>query len=214
MFSWILEHLGGPMVLIFLGAILGATGALWASIEQGKAQKEIKEKNEEIGRLNQQIASTITGGDSFCYVALNLPEEERNSAIMMLVHEGKYPLYDVHVRIVDVHKFDLIKDKRPLFVEDIQKNETNVNVGNLAPSQARMLYSAWPLPITGKARYNIFISARNGFVTELVRLNKVEGKWRAAYKVDSDERSNKGTLYEKIDPLYPRDKEGHVDWKD
>ncbi len=33
MFSWVLEHLGGPMVLIFLGAVLGAAGGLWASIE-------------------------------------------------------------------------------------------------------------------------------------------------------------------------------------
>ncbi|MGD0627079.1 MAG: hypothetical protein ABSB32_20525 [Thermodesulfobacteriota bacterium] len=262
MFSWLTEHLGGPMVLIFLGAIIvatgglwaaieqskaqrkhkqkreeiarlnqhtaytlmvmiflgaiiGAGGGLWAAIEQSKAQKELNKKNEEIARLNQQIASSVTGGESFCYITFPLSDERNNySSLIFVTNEGQFPVYDVSLRIVDLDRIDLIDQKRPgtITFEDVwSTNVFTKTVGNLGPSQSQMLGN-WTLPKVDKARYNIFIAARNGFVTEFVRLARVEGKWKAAYKVEASHGRKPGILLEKIDPIYPRNKQGNIDW--
>ena len=213
MFTWISNNIGGPAILIFIGALISATGAIWAARQQIASERELKQKNEEITELSKQISYSITGGDSFCYLAFQLPENcSNNNAMAVIVHKGEYPLYDVGIRIVDLAKFArYVKGKEKLSFEDTQKAEKSIKIGNISPSQATFL-GKWSLPQANDANYNVFISARNGFFTELIRIKCIDDKWVSAYKVDTGPGKETKLLYEKIHEDFPKNKEGKIDW--
>ncbi len=212
MISWFSNHFGGPAVLIFIGILISAAGALWAEKQKSGSERELKQKNEEIGKLSRKIAYSVTGGDSFCYLAFSLPDDGSINAMLTAVHKGEFPLYDVSVRIVDLDKFDKhIKEQAKLTLGGIQKVQTNINIGNIPALQAVTL-GPWALSQSGEVRYNIFISARNGFITELVRLKRINEKWVSAYKVEAGPGHEPGVLYEKIDPDFPKNEDGNVNW--
>src|SRR5262245_49338891 len=109
--SRLTEYLSLPMILLLLGAILSAAGAFIATYKQNreKAQSaiqraqfesELRAKSDEIAELNRTIAKSITGGDSYCY--LRLANLHSQGALLNLIHQGKYPLYDISIRIVDL----------------------------------------------------------------------------------------------------------------
>ena len=58
-----------PTIVIFIGGIISACGAVWASGEQNQDAKRLEKKNDEIIALNEIVNSTLTGGDSFCYLS-------------------------------------------------------------------------------------------------------------------------------------------------
>jgi len=94
----LVDSIGGPTILVFIGGIIAAIGAVWASYDQNETNKKLDQKNEEIRRLNRETANAVTGGDSFCYIMplANLP------GTVSVVQKGRFPLYDVSVRIVNL----------------------------------------------------------------------------------------------------------------
>lgn len=208
MFEWFSQHIGGPTVMIFIGAIISAAGVLWASIEKTKLEMDSKEKSLEISELNKQIAMSITGGDSFCYIGHPLDGSQGNKLHAAIVHKGKYPLYDVNLRIVDLEKTDSFQKQGLSFPEAVNKSQTIVNVGNISPNFAMILDT---IDLTGltRVRYNVFIVARNDLVTQNIRLQNINGTWKGAMKVRRDGK----TILENIDPNYPRNSQGEIDWE-
>jgi gas vesicle protein len=65
-----LRHLG-PASVIFIGVIISALGALWAARQQAKSAEALRNKSDEIAALNREIAQSIIGGDSFCYLSVS-----------------------------------------------------------------------------------------------------------------------------------------------
>ena len=174
-------------------------------------KKSIEEINAAVSNARKEMVATITGGDSFCYIAFGSLSSS-NVAFLTLVQQGQYPLYDISIRIVDLDRVDeLRKDKKYSYFDALEKATVHKKVGNLAPSAARW-FGEWNLPAKGQARYNIFINARNGFVTELARLKFIDGKWTSAYQVKRELEGKTMLLYEKVDSGYPLNVEGEVDW--
>ena len=56
-----------PAIVVAFGALAVTFGGFWASFRQSNFNIELREKNEEIARLQRENASLITGGDSFAY---------------------------------------------------------------------------------------------------------------------------------------------------
>jgi hypothetical protein len=204
------DHSGGAAIVIFVGVFVTAGGALWGSIQQTQSERLLRLRSDEIAELNRTIAASVTGGDSFCYLALSLGDEAANSPLLAVVHQGNYPLYDVQIRVVDLEKFDLIKDH--LTLEAMTQTETVLNMGNLSPNQAAMI-GTWQLPNADQQRYNIFIHARNGFVTQMIRLRRVEGRWKSATKVTRGFGEQEAALFERVDAEFPRGEGGEVQWE-
>jgi len=201
--------------LMFIAALIGAAGALWAAREQTVSERELKKKNEEIVELSRQIAYSLTGGNSYCYLVFSL-HPESPLARLNIVHAGQFPLYDVSVRIVDLDKFEtVVKSKARsnyrLTYADLEEAQQAFTIGNVKPGQAGDL-GDWPMPKSREARYNVFFSARNGLFEECVRIKRIDGKWVSAYRVERRQGDKLETLYEKIDPTFPRDKDGKVSW--
>ena len=104
MFTWISNNIGGPAIVIFIGVLITAAGALWAAMQQTASEQTLRQKNEEIVELNRKISHSITGGDSYCYFLIGRPGKNLNIADLMLRKKGEYPVYDISVRIDDVEK--------------------------------------------------------------------------------------------------------------
>ena len=52
-----------------------------------KAQQDLRIKSEEIAQLNKQTTDSITGGDSFCYLAFSYLDEASDSSKLVLIHK-------------------------------------------------------------------------------------------------------------------------------
>ncbi|HLA38048.1 MAG TPA: hypothetical protein VJZ02_06255 [Candidatus Brocadiales bacterium] len=210
--SWLTEYISPPVV-IFIGAIIAATGAMWASSKQAQFERELRAKSDEIADLNRTIVASVTGGDSFCYLVFSLGDGTTNMPPLVLVHQGKYPLYDVGIRIVDLEKFDRVKGEA-FTLDRMDKTDTLFSIGSVSPGQTCIINRGCQLPNADQQRYNIFISARNGFVNQLTRLQRVNNRWKSATKVIREDYvlGKQVVLLEEVDKEFPRDKTGQVQW--
>lgn len=64
------------------------------------SQKNIK-LSSELSVINKEIAATVTGGESFCYLFPSSPYGKSNTIDFKLHHMGKYPVYDTFIRVWD-----------------------------------------------------------------------------------------------------------------
>ena len=185
----------GPKALYLGAALIAAAGAFWVAIEQASWEHELQ--------------ATVTGGDSWCYLTLGGLTGSGNRASVTVVHQGRYPLYDVSARIVDLDKFDLIKST--VSWETLAQTETILTVGNLGPDKAMLLPTTVEIPQKG-LRWNIFFSARNGFFTQELRLLQIKGCWASATRTTRRHGETEVVLREKVDSIFPRDSMGKVEW--
>ena len=191
------------------GAIIGAIGGALSQVEGGRAQQALQDRNDEIVRLNKELALSITGGDSFAYLAIVGRNENR--PMIVAVHQGKYTIYDLSVRIVDLAKFDSITAAQNYSMDDLARAETRMGIGNLNPEQARPL-GRLPLPGTGEDyNMNVFFMARNGGWTQLIRMRRVANSWTVASQVRR-EGATSTILWEKVDAEFPKGTDGRVVW--
>lgn len=200
-----LQMLWGPSGLILLGAFLSAIGALWASQQQGEFERHLRVKSEEIAQLNREVVNLVTGGKSFCYMAVSSINPESNIGLLTFVHSGDHPMFNVAARIVDLEEFAKLKDN--INIHNFQQADINIGIGDFAKSAA-LVRGPFPLGEGDKRNFNIFFSARNGWFNQLLRFRKINGQWVQATRVERDGE----VLYERIDDNYPRTKEGSVDW--
>jgi len=100
------------LVFIALGTgltIVGQQKINDKSVEllQTKSDKiaELSQENlklsSELSVINKEIAATVTGGESFCYLFPSLSFGKINSIDFNLQHMGKYPVYDAFIRVWD-----------------------------------------------------------------------------------------------------------------
>lgn len=74
---------------------------------QNKTDKitELSQENirlsSELNKINQEIAGTVTGGESFCYLFPSPSFGNINTLDFHLKHKGEYPVYDVSIRVWD-----------------------------------------------------------------------------------------------------------------
>lgn len=173
----------------------------------GSMETRLKELLAEVEIKTNEMIGHISGGNSFPYFQIAMLDSNSNTGILMAIHQGVHPLYDVNARIVDLQKFEQIKHN--ISLANMRYSDTNINVGNLIPSHASMIRQ-WKIENEPEQSYNIFFTARNGSFTQIIRLKKINGVWVSATKVTN--RENK-VMHEKIDDNYPKDADGNVSWE-
>lgn len=170
--------------------------ALYAKRDK-KHLSQLKEISDLLDKSAKQLAGYTTGGDSFPYLSMQICEDT-GKATMVALHEGEFPLYDVSARIVDINRMD--KDNITTMLG------TNVSIGNMIPSHTSLVHKQLDIENSEAETqsFNIFMTARNGGFTQLIRLKKVKNKWLSATKV----QNNSGlVLLEKIDEDFPENKD-------
>ncbi|MFZ1965168.1 MAG: hypothetical protein WAU78_17185 [Roseiarcus sp.] len=199
-----------PAFVVAFGAFWVTLGGFWAAWRQSSFNADLQQKNEEIARLQQENNGSITGGDSFCYTVFQIVGTSGESVnansmpddflvIPNFVHNGKYPLYDVSARLVDIDE-----------LKDTFNPGRTIAVGNLTPGFAAV--TPIRLPHHGKnLNFNIFYVGRNGSWTQVLRMRWVGNGWATANKVLGGGASRKELLQE-VSANYPRGADGEVEW--
>lgn len=173
----------------------------------GAMESRFKELLGKVETKTEEMIGHISGGNSFPWVQVSMLDNSTNTGVLMAIHQGEHPLYDVSARIVDLQKFEQVKDN--ISLATFGYTDTNVNIGNMIPSHASMVQQ-WKIESSPEQSYNIFFTARNGSFTQLLRLQKINGTWVSATKVTNKDNV---VLHEQVDDNYPKDTEGNVCWE-
>jgi hypothetical protein len=201
-----------PAILVFLGAVLVALGGFWSSWRQSTFNATLTQKNDEISRLQMESANAITGGNSFAYMAVQVPDPKTAStAIPLFIHQGKYPLYDVQARIVDLDEHKRLTDQKDFITASKALLGTTLTVGNLTPGFASSMSVVLPHPSGQDFSYNVFYIARNGAWVQSLRMRWVGNGWAIANKVVGGPENKE--LYREVGANYPLNGKGEVDWE-
>lgn len=216
--NWLHETFSLPAVLACFGAILSAGGAIWASYEQNKAQKAIETQTVVIRQLNTKILalseentnlakegiSSVTGGNGFAYVDI-LKGYFPNAFSPSVMSESEYPQYDLSIRFFDEQKNHDAQIAQPLIL----------NIATLPPGQV-IINRIPAFDLEGKldyAKFNLFISARNGSFVEEISLRKVSGEWYSALRVFKSNIDGSSTLLlARAMEKYPKTPDGIPLW--
>jgi hypothetical protein len=176
---------------------------------------ELQTKILDLAKTNAQLAhesiSTVTGGDSFCYMDFNY---QFGRPMPMFIHLGKYPLYDVGVRITDLNKLRKMVERKQQLTSS---SHINLSVGELQVGKTWFNPNVFIPFSDGMAQdFSISFSARNGEWTEVLRLRKVGNDWCQALRVSFTPlgaiKPSEKPVFEKIAEQFPRNKDGLVDW--
>ena len=192
-------NLNVPFFLVLAGAVMSAVGAYLLQLRSDRA----------ILTAKMELTESMTGGASFCYLNITAIDKNNKSGKWVVVHQGEYPLYDVQISVVDLDEFRQIKN---ITFENLVTTRDIISIGNISPSLAVMLGSQVNIAGRNELKFNIFITARNGFAMQTLRMKFVDGKWHRATKVIKHEDGKDKVMFEKIDENYPRDQHGNVDW--
>lgn len=172
----------------------------------GAMEVRFKELLDKVESKTEEMIGHISGGNSFPWLQIGMINSS-NQGVLMAIHQGNHPLYNVTARIVDLQRFDQIKSNISLVTFGYA--DTNLNIGNMIPSHASMVQK-WKIESEPEQSYNIFFTARNGSFTQLMRLKKINGVWASATKVTN---RNNEILHEQIDEKYPTGADGNVIWE-
>jgi hypothetical protein len=199
-----------PALLIFLGAVLVAGGGFWASWRQTNFNSQLREKNEEIVRLQTEQSELITGGDSLCYLVLvDIGNDARR---FLFPHRGKFPLYDVEARIVEELGKESESELPTTLYGRFERSYQNIiSLGNMAPESGRLSNT---IQLAGRQQYglNIFYTARNGSWSQMLRMRRTDKGWLSATKVTKGQGAEERELYRAVDEAFPRNPDREVDW--
>ena len=172
-----------------------------------------------LSKLNVQTTresiATVTGGDSFCYMDFNY---QFDRPFPVFLHEGRYPLYDVNVRIVDLFLSERAFEEHHAFN---QASETRYTIHELGVA-LMWIDSTFSVKFSDERvqAFNVFFGARNGTWTETLLLKKVNDHWVHAIRVlfagyvrpGPPPESSRKPVYENVAREFPLDANGTVPW--
>ena len=180
--------------------------------------KKIVELALENAKLNNEIANSVTGGDSYCHLMVSV--SSNSIAEFVVLTRGKYPVYDVEIQIHD------LEEKTRLLMERVEKEQISNSfiesmqlmniasktkkIGNIHPNVS-FPFGTIQLPTNAdKKTFDIRIFARNGTVLQSVQFRKVSGQW-----IWADTVSFNGRFIEKhVPPDFPLDDDSKFIWKE
>jgi hypothetical protein len=128
--------------------------------------------------------------------------------------QGKYPLSKIDVRVVDLNKFaQKTADGHVLSLQEFLANDVKIQIDELAANSSALNLS-WNIPFTdiNKQDFRVFYGARNGFWNEDLAIRRVNGECFEALKVWKDSGKKSIVVFSKIDPGFPLNENGKVDW--
>jgi hypothetical protein len=174
-------------------------------------QERLLQQSKTISGLSKECIDTAKGGNSFGYISgLNICSSDH--WIPTFVHKGKYPLYGVSARIVDLEKWREISKGASLLQHF--SADTDINVSDTVEGWGRIYFNK-SLPITrdGKEHaYNVFIFARNGSWSQQLKVINVNGECSYASRVYRDGGKKENLLFEHISDDFRKNYKGDIDW--
>jgi hypothetical protein len=182
----------GPITLMLLGAVLSIGGAIWAQLQNDRQQSEII-------RLNRHITEAVTGGDSYPVVSpvfLARHGEQGDIRRLSLMHSGKYPVYDLVLRVTDVAKLRALSKKGGYFSQN--EYMWQFHIGTIGRGYENVFMDI-PLQESERMEFSFTFLARNGQFNQRAIYQKTKGVWHTALRIEKDGK----LVYENIDNGFP-----------
>jgi hypothetical protein len=176
--------------------------------------------SKEIAERFDHITNGPTGGDSYAYF---IPKTHMytstseppsyNDVVLWLEHKGKYPLYDIQIRLVDIQVSNQIRHKHlksPMTLEEITAaTETTYLVPRLDPSRSTPVIKLDLPANVDRWDFSVFFLARNGgWAQELRFLRNKDRHWGLASRTIR----NGEVLQEDGSQGLPKDETGKPKW--
>ncbi|HEY8096252.1 MAG TPA: hypothetical protein VIE65_09230 [Methylobacter sp.] len=162
-----------PAFVVAAGAVLVAIGGFWQHCDSphstqssGRRTKKLRGFSKKMRVLSQAVIVFAGWGFKSWVLTVSLLMLIALIIVPAFIQNGKYSLYDVSARIVDI---DELK-------KNLMRASKTINIGNMTPGFA--VSTATRLSHHGKDfNFNIFYVARNGSWTQMLRMRWVEGGW-------------------------------------
>jgi len=159
---------------------------------------DLKDQVAQQNRIHD-IEGIVSGKDSCCNVRVSMPDS-KNRIGLFAENEGKYPVYDVSIEILDVEKssvnmkkltedeiFDALAERT---IENYQVKKI-VKLGTFGPQMVADL-GVIKLPDADKQTFHITVTARYGSYNKLYQYRRINGKWvRAIQTVKNGKKERK-----------------------
>lgn len=166
----------------------------------GSVEQRLNDLINELESKTQSMISHITGGDSYLHV---LPVSFFGSKILWVaIHKGRYSLQQVRVSITDVEmlKGSFKPQGQMDFITKHQLGDVHCGMNQK--------FAENDFGDRTRFSFKIVTHSRNGKFEQETRFVKVDGALRVALRINGPS----GTIHEEVDPDFPVNNEGKVDW--
>jgi hypothetical protein len=161
-----------------------------------------------LDQKTKDLIGHVNGGDSVCFISINL-DLGFDSARLHVV--GTYPLFDVQAAVLE-QRASASGTGADFSIGTITIPDVKFTSGN----SVGVLLPKLKMTAANQQRLRFSFEARNGKWREDLLCVKVNGRWKYAivvYKESARDRYSDGSpLFEKVDPDFPRNIEGRIDW--
>jgi hypothetical protein len=177
--------------------------------ENTDLQKQLLAQSKTTVDVSSESLGNAIGGHSFCYVSIAMNSVVPADALeIAMVGKGRYPLSQVRVRIDDLDAAEKSGVSRP----------GKTVFFNPSPARYTGFYRRIKViehvpESVSRKRFNIFMSARNGAFTEILRMARVAGVWLSATRVTASYYDRtRGLVLDEVPKSFPSDALGDKDW--
>lgn len=157
---------------------------------------------------NEQLNGMLTGGDSYCYFTADIHDGTPRMLVRFDVYQaGKFPLRSVSANISDNNEMNhgfLYGNQ-----QEMDESNRNISIGDLAIGAARGI-ATYNIRSADKFGFDIMFDGLNGRWFEMIRAQKINGKWSQARKLTFTDRPKNKDI-ETTDSDYPT-LDGKVEW--
>jgi hypothetical protein len=149
------------------------------------------------------LASHITGGDSFCVLQFMAHDLSRNVAQIVAIHHGEHTLYEVNARVVDGDCFEkAIATNQPISIDTCSRT---LRIGTMTKRHAVMLET---IQLRDRINLSVAVTALNGTTHQVTQLTRTPHGWAEASKV----HRNGKVVYRRISDDFPMEAAAKEAW--
>lgn len=180
-FTIFVTHFSTSLFLLswMLGQLIRVKKQQRIEEEFGTVKSKLILLAENLEKQTQDLIGYSTGGESITYLRPSyLIGKEYIS--LHLINESQYPVFDIQIdwidldELVDLENGKLWTRHQKLF-------------GNLYPNKGIMDAYTFDLDIIDNFKINLFINTRNKHISQAIRIKKVDGIPKIAYRVLGDD---------------------------
>lgn len=155
------------------------------------ANDKIISQNEKISELNEFIAASVTGGETFPYISVLFASTPRGLILFNLMSEGENPLYDIGVNIIDNDRAkELISKIQNLTDDDYKQWITSLHINNFRPHEVQEIGKFMISSTEAERNFTVELIARNGYFKQQIKILKKDN----SFKVESEVRKGDKVL--------------------
>jgi hypothetical protein len=133
------------------------------------------------------------------------------NAVMQFIVENpsNFPAYDFNGRLWDIDQLP----KDPTSMQDILSRDiASFHIPSLSGNVVQIIGTVQATVAENEKKFGAQFTTRQGGFNEVIKAKKVNGNWLFALKVNRADVSGGEEIYRQVDPGFPLNAAGDIDW--